>query len=61
MPVSKHYKKGQTTRQFRKKRNLRRAAEQARKKTEKMGVMRAMQAINQNLKEAEENERLRDS
>lgn len=37
MPVSKHYKKGQTARQFRKKRNLRRAAEQARKKTEKNG------------------------
>ena len=61
MPVSKHYKKGQTARQFRKKRNLRRAAEQARKKTEKMGMVRAMQMINQNLKEAEENERVRDT
>jgi len=58
MPVSKHYKKGQTARQFRKKRNLRRAAEQARRKTERMGVMRAMQAINQNLKGAQENEKV---
>ena len=61
MPVSKHYKKGQTARQFRKKRNLRRAAAQAEKKTQKLGMMRAMQVINQNLKEAEENERVRDS
>ena len=60
MPVSKHYKKGQTARQFRKKRNLRLSAAQAARKTEKLGLRRAMQTINQNLKEAEQNERVRD-
>ena len=45
MPVSKHYKNGQTARQFRKKRNLRRAASRASLKTKKLGMMRAMDIV----------------
>ena len=45
MPISKHIKKGQTARQFRKKRNLRRATSEASVKTQKMGMMRAMDII----------------
>ena len=45
MPVSKHYKNGQTARQFRKKRNLRRAASKASLKTKKLGMMRAMDIV----------------
>ena len=58
MPVSKHRKKGQTARQFRKKRNNRCAERVAEEKLRKLGVMRATRIINQNLKEAEENERI---
>ena len=61
MPVSKHRKKGQTARQFRKKRNNRHAERVAEEKLKKLGMMRATRIINQNLKEAEENERLRDT
>ena len=50
MPVSKHYKKGQTARQFRKKRNIRRAQVAAEYKTQRMGVMRAMKVMNEELK-----------
>jgi len=58
MPVSKNRKKGQTARQFRKKRNNRQTERAAEEKLKKLGMMRAMQTINQNLKEAEENERI---
>ena len=58
MPVSKHRKKGRTARQFRKNRNNRHAERAAEEKFRKLGVMRATQIINQNLKEAEENERI---
>ena len=47
MPISKHYKKGQTARQFRKKRNIRRAKSQYIAKTERLGMMRAMQMAKQ--------------
>ena len=50
MPVSKHIKKGQTARQFRKKRNLRRAESQYVAKTKKIGVMRAMKVMSEELK-----------
>tara|TARA_Y100000310_G_C20060899_1_gene524929 strand:+ start:361 stop:537 length:177 start_codon:yes stop_codon:yes gene_type:complete len=58
MPVSKHRKKGRTARQFRKNRNNRRAERAAEEKLKKLGMMRAARIINQNLKEAEENERI---
>ena len=45
MPVSKHIKKGQTAKQFRKKRNLRKAAAQASLKTERLGMMRAVDIV----------------
>ena len=56
MPVSKHRKKGLTARQWRKRRNIRREEAQSENRAKKLGIMRAMQTINQNLKEAEENE-----
>ena len=56
MPISKHIKKGQTARQWRKRRNIRREEAQSENRAKKLGIMRAMQTINQNLKEAEENE-----
>jgi len=56
MPVSKHIKKGLTARQWRKRRNIRREEAQSENRARKLGMMRAMQTINQNLKEAEENE-----
>ena len=49
MPVSKHYKNGQTARQFRKKRNIRRAERQYIAKTEKIGAMRAMRVMNEEM------------
>ena len=45
MPVSKNNKKGQTARQSRKKRNLRRAASKAALNTDKLGMMRAMDIV----------------
>ena len=45
MPVSKHRKKGQTARQFRKKRNIRHSQYAAEKKTQKLGMMRAMKVM----------------
>ena len=45
MPISKHIKKGQTASQFRKKRNLRKAAAQASLKTQKLGLMRAADIV----------------
>ena len=56
MPVSKHRKKGLTARQWRKRRNIRREEAQSENRAKKLGIMRAMQTINQNLEEAEENE-----
>jgi len=50
MPVSKHRKKGQTARQFRKKSNIRRAQYQWEMKTERLGAQRAMQAAREELK-----------
>ena len=45
MPISKHIKKRQTARQFRKKHNLRKAAAQASLKTQKLGLMRAVDIV----------------
>jgi len=49
MPVSKHRKKGKSSRQWRKDRNARRAQNRAAMKTEKIGMMRAMQMANDEL------------
>ena len=49
MPLSKHRKKGQTARQFRKKRNIRHAQYAAEMKTKKLGVMRAMRMMQEEL------------
>jgi hypothetical protein len=46
MPESKHRKKGQTARQFRKSRNNRYAERAVEEKFKKLDMMRAMQAIN---------------
>jgi len=58
MPVSKHRKKGLTARQWRKRRNIRHEQAQSENRARKLGMRRAMQTINQNLKEAEENEKV---
>jgi hypothetical protein len=45
MPISKHIKKNQTARQFRKKRNLRRAVAQAQSAREKRSFLSAAKIV----------------
>jgi hypothetical protein len=54
MPVSKHRKKGQTARQFRKKRNKRQAEWAFLEKTKHLGRMRAMQVMSDEFEKAKE-------
>jgi hypothetical protein len=53
MPVSKHRKKGQTARQWRKKRNLRRMHEAEQQRAEMRGKIRAAQVMAEELEKEE--------
>ena len=59
MPVSKHRKKGLTPRQWRKRRNLRRASEADQQRAEIRGRIKAAQAMAAEL-EKEELEKVND-
>ena len=53
MPVSKHRKKGLTPRQWRKRRNLRRANEADQQRAEMRGKIRAAQVMAEELEKKE--------
>ena len=53
MPVSKHRRKGQTARQWRKKRNLRRMREAEQQRAEMRGRIRAAQVMAEELEKEE--------
>jgi hypothetical protein len=52
MPISKHIKKNQTARQFRKNRNLRRASAQAEGARRKRGLLSAAMIVEKQANEA---------
>jgi len=54
MPISKHGRKGLTSRQWRKRRNYRRANEQERHLHEKRGMKKAMEIMQQQYESEQE-------
>jgi hypothetical protein len=57
MPISKHGRKGLTSRQWRKRRNLRRANEQEKGLAEKRGMKEAMRLMQEQFESEQEKEK----